>query len=126
MEVKAKLSYTRVGPQKARLVADLIRGKDVNEALKTLKFLDQKSATLIAKLLKSAVANAEQKKVIDVDNLYVKTIYVDQGPVLKRYVPKAQGRANSESRPLARVRRILHRNKSNCFRGGQPKGATGI
>ena len=93
MEVKATLKYARVGTQKARLVADTIRGKNVNEAIRTLAFMPKKSAALIKKLVESAVANADQKKVIDVDNLYVKSIMVDEGPDLKRYRPRAQGRA---------------------------------
>ncbi|MBO9668682.1 MAG: 50S ribosomal protein L22, partial [Bdellovibrio sp.] len=93
MEVKASLKYARVGAQKARLVADLVRGKDVNEAVKTLTFLNKKTAGMVKKLIESAVANAEYKKVMDVDNLVVKAIWVDQGPVLKRFRPRAQGRA---------------------------------
>ena len=107
MEVRAILRYARVGPRKARLVTDLIRGKDVNEALKTLKFLDKKSAEMITKLLKSAVANAEQKQAIDVDNLYVKSITVDQGPVLKRFVPKAQGRASEIRKKMSHIKLVL-------------------
>ena len=107
MEVKATLNYTRVGAQKARLVADLIRGKDVSEALKTLKFLNKKSSLLIQKLIKSAVANAEQKKVIDIDNLYVKTIYVDAGPVLKRFTPRAQGRATEIRKKTSHITLLL-------------------
>jgi large subunit ribosomal protein L22 len=86
MEVRADLKYARVGAQKARLVADAIRGKDVNVAIRVLTFMPKKSAGFMKKLVESAVANAEQKKVIDVDNLYVKTILVDQGPVIKRVV----------------------------------------
>lgn len=93
MEVTAKLRYAKVGSQKARLVADLVRGKDVNEAIRILTFLPKKSAGLIKKLLESAVANAENRQVIDVDNLYVKTIWVDKGPDWKRFMPRAQGRA---------------------------------
>lgn len=107
MEVKATLRYTRVGAQKARLVADLVRGKDVSEALKTLKFLNKKSSGLIQKLIKSAVANAEQKKAIDIDNLYVKTIYVDAGPVLKRYTPRAQGRAAEIRKKTSHINVVL-------------------
>lgn len=93
MEVKANLRYARVGAQKARLVADAIRGKDVNEAIRILTFMKKKSAGMMKKLLESAIANAEDKKVIDVDNLYVKHVSVDQGPQLKRIMPRAQGRA---------------------------------
>jgi large subunit ribosomal protein L22 len=107
MEVTAKLKYTRVGAQKARLVADVIRGKNVNEALRTLKFMDQKSAVLLTKLVKSAIANAEQKKVIDIDNLYIKTLYVDAGPVMKRYIPKAQGRASEIRKKTSHINLVL-------------------
>jgi large subunit ribosomal protein L22 len=93
MEVKAKLNNARVGEQKARLVADLIRGKEVSDALKTLTFLNKKTGDLMKKLLESAVANADYKKTIDVDKLYLKRVWVDQGPVLKRFRPRAQGRA---------------------------------
>jgi large subunit ribosomal protein L22 len=93
MEVKAFLRRVRVGTQKARLVADEIRGKDVNEAIKILSFMPKKSAEFMKKLVESAIANAEQKKVIDLDNLYVKTIYVDEAGDIKRFRPRAQGRA---------------------------------
>jgi len=94
MEAKAKLSHARVSAQKARLVADMIRGKNIQEATNILKFSQQKSAALMSTLLSSAVANAEQKGISDVDRLYVKTIFVDQGPTLKRFIPRAQGRAS--------------------------------
>ena len=93
MDVKASLKNVRVGAQKARIVADLVRGKDVNQAIRCLAFQKQKSAGLIRKLIESAVANAEQGKVIDVDNLYISKLTVDQGPSLKRIRPRAQGRA---------------------------------
>ena len=93
MEVKANLRYARVGAQKARLVADAIRGKDVNEAIRILTFMKKKSAGMMKKLVESALANAEDRKVIDIDNLYVKSVTVDQGPSLKRIMPRAQGRA---------------------------------
>ncbi len=93
MEVTAKLKNVRVGTQKARLVADAIRGKNVNEAIRILTFMKKKSAVLLKKLVESAVANAEQKKVIDIDNLFIKKITVDQAPNLKRIQPRAQGRA---------------------------------
>lgn len=93
MEVRASLKFARVGPQKARLVADLVRGKSVDDAIKVLTFASQKTAPMIKKLIESAVANAEHGKVLDVDKLYVKTITVDQGPVMKRFMPRAQGRA---------------------------------
>jgi large subunit ribosomal protein L22 len=93
MEVAAKLRNVRVGSQKARIVADLVRGKDVNEALKILAFMPQKPALFLKKLIRSAVANAEQKKTIDVDTLYIKHVSVDMGSSLRRFRPRAQGRA---------------------------------
>jgi len=107
MEVKASLKYARVGAQKARLVADVVRGKDVNEAVKTLTFLNKKSAGLIKKLIESAVANAEYKKVMDVDSLYVKSIWVDQGPSLKRFRPRAQGRAFGVHKKTSHINVVL-------------------
>jgi large subunit ribosomal protein L22 len=107
MEVKAKLRYARVGTQKARVVADLVRGKDVNEALKILKFLNKKSALMLSKLIQSAVANADQKQTIDVDNLYVKTVSVDQGPSLHRFIPRAQGRASAIRKKTSHFNLVL-------------------
>lgn len=107
MEVKAKLRYARVGAQKARLVADEVRGKNINEAVRILTFMDKKPAEMILKLVNSAVANAEQKQVIDLDNLYVKHISVDQGPVLKRFRPRAQGRAFGIRKKMSHINLIL-------------------
>ncbi|MCK6599186.1 MAG: 50S ribosomal protein L22 [Bdellovibrionaceae bacterium] len=107
MEAKASLKYARVGAQKARLVADLVRGKKVDYALKTLSFMNQKSAELFKKLIESAVANAEFKKTIDVERLIVKTIYVDQGPSLKRFRPRAQGRAFGVKKKTSHLNVVL-------------------
>jgi large subunit ribosomal protein L22 len=107
MEVKAKLKFSRIGSQKARLVADAVRGKDVNEAVKTLQFMPKKAAVMIQKLIQSAIANAEQKKVIDVDNLYVKTIHVDEGPDYKSYRPRAQGRAFMIRKKTSHINLVL-------------------
>jgi large subunit ribosomal protein L22 len=82
-----------VSPQKARLVADMVRGQEVEAALAILDFTPKKSAALIAKILRSAIANAEDQQNVDVDDLYVKTIFVDGGPVSGRFRPRAQGRA---------------------------------
>lgn len=90
----AKLRYIRVTPQKARLVADLVRGRNVDEALRMLQFTQKRSAPLISTLISSAVANAsDTNPSVDVDELYVKTIFVDGGPTLRRFLPRAQGRA---------------------------------
>lgn len=107
MEVKAKLRNLRVGSQKARIVADMIRGKDVSQALKILSFMPQKPALHLKKLLESAVANADQKKVIDVDNLYVKTVTVDMGPSLGRFRPRAQGRATPVRKKSSHINLVL-------------------
>ncbi len=90
---KAKLRNLRIAPRKVRLVADLIRGKQVEEALNILQFTQKRSCRPLAKLVKSAVANADQKGGVDLDNLYIGTCLVDGGPVMKRFMPRAQGRA---------------------------------
>ncbi|HEY6874020.1 MAG TPA: 50S ribosomal protein L22 [Geobacteraceae bacterium] len=107
MESSAKLSFARLSPRKTRLVVDMVRGKDIQTALNILRFSPQPSARLIAKLLSSAVANAEQKGVSDVDRLYVKTICVDAGPVLRRFVPRAMGRASKIRKPTSHISVVL-------------------
>jgi large subunit ribosomal protein L22 len=90
----ASISYLRVAPRKVRLVADGVRGLPVGDALAILKFTPQAAAKPLAKLLRSAVANAEQKGGrVDVDELYVKTLTVDQGPKMRRFLARAMGRA---------------------------------
>lgn len=111
METKASLNYARVGAQKARLVADMVRGKKVDEALKTLTYMNKKTAVLIKKLIESAVANADYKKTMDMDKLFVKHISVDQGPVLKRFRPRAQGRAFGVRKKLSHINVILGEGK---------------
>lgn len=107
MEVKASLSYARVGAQKCRLVADLVRDKNVSVAIQELTFLNKKSALMIKKLIESAVANADYKKTIDLDKLFVKTITVDEGPVLKRFRPRAQGRATGVRKRMSHINVVL-------------------
>jgi large subunit ribosomal protein L22 len=107
MEVKAKLRFVRIGTQKIRLVADQIRGKSVNEVMRILAFHDQKAGKIMKKLVESAVANAEVKQVIDVDNLYVKTVYADEGPVIKRFMPCSQGRATEIKKRSSHVNLVL-------------------
>ncbi len=94
MEAKALARQIRISPQKARLVANLIRGKSVDSALNTLRFMPKKGARILRKVIESALANASQNESIDVDTLYVKTIFIDGGPMLKRIMPRAQGRAS--------------------------------
>jgi len=93
MEAKAIGRFVRISPQKARLVCDQIRGKRVEEALSVLEFTPRKGAKIVAKVLRSGIANAENNKNLDVDTLFVKTIEVGPGPTLKRFLPRAQGRA---------------------------------
>jgi len=107
MEVKARLRFVRIAPRKARLVADLIRGKRSEEALNILTFTKKAAAKIIIKLLKSAIANATQKKTIDIDRLYVKQITVDQGPTMKRYQPRALGRATIIRKRTSHVNIVL-------------------
>ena len=94
MEVAAKLLGARVSAQKARLVADQVRGKPVEEALDTLTFSPKKAARIMKKVLESAIANAEHNDGLDVDELKVATVYVDEGPTMKRIKPRAKGRAD--------------------------------
>jgi len=107
MEVRAVGKYLRISPHKARLVADMVRGKPVAEALTVLKFTAKKSSRLINKTLRSAVANAENNQTIDVDNLYVKRIFIDDGPRLKRFRPRAMGRATSILKRMSHITVVL-------------------
>jgi large subunit ribosomal protein L22 len=105
MKSKATSRFIRMSPQKARLVVDLIRGKDVNEALMTLKFTNKpKSTREIEKVVKSAVANATQKdENVDVDNLFVETCFINEGPRLKRIRPAPMGRAYRYQRRTSHI-----------------------
>ncbi|MBS03720.1 MAG: 50S ribosomal protein L22 [Gammaproteobacteria bacterium] len=94
MEVTAKLKGARMSAQKARLVADQIRGKEVGDALNILSFSTKKGAHLVRKLLESAIANAEHNEGADVDELTVSRIFVDEGLTMKRLRPRAKGRAD--------------------------------
>jgi large subunit ribosomal protein L22 len=93
MIATAKGRYLRVAPRKARLVIDLIRGKYADEALSTLQFTPKRASKTVEKVLKSAIANAEQSADVNVDNLFVSKATVDGGPTLKRFRPAAMGRA---------------------------------
>ncbi len=93
MESRAVTRQVRIAPQKARLVVDMIRGKNVGEALMILDFVAKKAARIVTKTLKSVIANAEHTQRVDVDNLYVKRVSVDGGTTIKRFLPRAHGRA---------------------------------
>ena len=107
MEVRAVTRYVRVAPRKARLVTELIKGKPVEEALTILRFVPKKAARLVDKTLRSAVANAEQNPNIDVDTLYIKRIFVDGGPTMKRWRPRAMGRATKIIKRTSHITVIL-------------------
>ncbi len=107
MEAKATGRYIRVSPQKARLVVDMIRGKKVDEAITILSLCKKRVAPVILKLLRSAVANAENAGSVDVDNLYIKKAFVDQGPTWKKLFPRAMGRANIMRRKTSHITIIL-------------------
>ncbi len=107
MESQAKLRNVRLSPRKARLVVDMVRGKGIQDAMNILQVSPQKTAPILSKLLKSAVANAEQGGVSDVDQLFVKTVMVDQGPALKRFMPRAQGRASRIRKPTSHITVVL-------------------
>jgi large subunit ribosomal protein L22 len=103
METNAILKGVRLSAQKGRLVADLVRGKPVDQALNILAFSPKKGATIIKKVLESAIANAEHNDGADIDALKVKTIYVEKGAVLKRFTARAKGRGNRISKPTCHI-----------------------
>lgn len=95
MNAKAVVRFSRIAPRKARQVIDMIRGKRVGDAQTILKFTPRFAAEVIGKVLNSAIANAENNHKMNRDRLYVSEAYVDQGPTLKRFMPRAQGRASA-------------------------------
>lgn len=103
MEARAITRFVRLSARKARLVADQVRGKRVEDALNILKFVPKRSAAIVAKTLRSAVANAEATQSVDVDRLYVKRITVDEGGMWKRFMPRAMGRATRVRKRLSHI-----------------------
>ena len=103
MNAKAILRSSRISPQKARLVADQVRGMPVARALDLLKFSDKKAAHIIYKVLYSATSNAENNNGADVDELKVATIMVDEGPILKRFMARAKGRGTRISKRTSHI-----------------------
>ena len=93
MEVKAVSKYVRISPRKVRKIAGAVKGKPVESGLNSLRFMPQKAASLLEKIVRSAVANAEQNPDIDIDELVIRNVIADQGPTLKRWRPRARGRA---------------------------------
>ncbi|QQR80831.1 MAG: 50S ribosomal protein L22 [Deltaproteobacteria bacterium] len=106
-QFKAKISYLRVAPRKVRLVVDEVRGLPVQRAIDLLTFAKKASSVDISKLLRSAVANADKKGGVDVDNLYVKSISVDQGPIIRRFLARARGSASRINKKTSHITVVL-------------------
>jgi large subunit ribosomal protein L22 len=114
----AKLRHLRIAPRKVRVVADLVRGQPVGKALNVLAFTTKAAARPLAKLLRSALANAEHaQKDLDVDTIVVASVTVDQGPTLRRYMPRAMGRATRINKKTSHVEIILDSEKPRARKG---------
>ena len=111
MQVQAILKGARLSAQKARLVADQVRGKNVEEALDLLTYSTKKGANVIKKLLNSAIANAEHNEGADVDELKISKIFVDEGMTMKRIMPRAKGRADRILKPVSHTHLTLPTNR---------------
>lgn len=107
MEVKAVTKYVRISPQKVRMLVDAVKGKPVENALNSLKFMPQKAASIVEKTMRSAVANASQNMGIDVDALVVRNVIADQGPTLKRFRARARGRGTRILKRTSHITVIL-------------------
>lgn len=99
--------FLRISPRKVRLVVDQIRGKEVDRALNILKFTPKRSAAIVSKVLRTAIANAENTQSVDVDRLYVKQVKVDEGGMWKRFMPRAQGRATRIRKRLSHITIVI-------------------
>lgn len=111
MEAKAVAKYVRISPRKARIVLDLIRGKNVQEALAILKYTPKAAAPVIEKVVKSAAANAEHNYNLDGDDLFVAETFANEGPTLKRFRPRAQGRASRINKRTSHITVVLKEKK---------------
>jgi large subunit ribosomal protein L22 len=109
MQSQARLRHLRIAPRKVRIVADLVRGKPVGQALAILKYTPKAASKPVEKLLKSAIANAEDlsKGQVDVDRLFVRIIHVDQGPMMRRFLSRAMGRATRVNKKTSHVTVVL-------------------
>ncbi|MCX8021948.1 MAG: 50S ribosomal protein L22 [Syntrophorhabdaceae bacterium] len=107
MEIVARARMVRISPTKVRLVGEVIKKKKINDAMGILMYMPQKASFILKKLLDSAIANARQKKYIDVDTLYVKNVMVDGGPMLKRFIPRAMGRATKIRKRFSHITLVL-------------------
>ncbi|MFV9691270.1 MAG: 50S ribosomal protein L22 [Desulfobacteria bacterium] len=107
MDIKSKARFIRISPRKVRKIIQDLKGAKAEDALNKLKFMPQKAAAILNKIMRSAVANANQKPDVDVDALFVKNILVDQGATLKRFRPRAQGRAYRILKRMSHITVIL-------------------
>lgn len=111
MEARAVARYIWIAPRKVRQVVDLVRGKKVTEALAILRFLPKRAAVPVAKVIRSAAANAEHNYEMNPDELYIKRIYVDEGPTMKRYQPRARGRADLRRKRTSHITVVVEERK---------------
>ncbi len=107
MEAKAVAKYVRISPRKMKPIADLVRGKNAQEAVAILKFVPQKGARVLVKVIESAIANAENNHDMDRESLYVKEVYANQGPTMKRWKAGSMGRANPILRRTSHIGVVL-------------------
>ena len=107
-EARAQLKFARISARKVKIVADLVRGKKVDEALAIMKFTPKASSPILEKLLKSAIANAENNNGMKVDDLYVEECYANKGPTMKRIHPRAQGRAYRIEKRMSHITIVLN------------------
>jgi large subunit ribosomal protein L22 len=107
MEIIARARMIRISPRKVRLIGELIKKKNINDASGMLTYMPQKASDILKKLLDSAVANAKQRKYVDIDNLFVKNVIVDGGPTMKRFLPRAMGRATKVRKRMSHITMIL-------------------
>jgi large subunit ribosomal protein L22 len=107
MEIHAAAKFVRISPRKMRLLMDQVRGRKIEEAIDILSFAPQRGAHILKKLINSAVANAEQNSDVDVDSLHIKRVYADEGPTLKRWMPRALGRASKIRKRTSHLTVIL-------------------
>ncbi|HOP47538.1 MAG TPA: 50S ribosomal protein L22 [Desulfobacteraceae bacterium] len=111
METRAVTRFIRISPRKVRLIMNELRGRKVEDAVNMLSFAPQKGAGMLKKLINSAASNAEQNSAIDVDSLYIKNIYADEGPILKRFRPRAQGRSTRIRKRTSHLTVVLDEKK---------------
>ncbi|MFF5996307.1 MULTISPECIES: 50S ribosomal protein L22 [unclassified Lysinibacillus] len=110
-QAKAIARTVRIAPRKVRLVVDLIRGKQVGEAVAILRHTPKAASPVVEKVLKSAVANAEHNYELDINNLVVSEVFVDEGPTLKRFRPRAQGRASAINKRTSHITVVVSEKK---------------